>query len=63
MTFGKIIIAEAFIDNASKTIPPVEDFGGQAGGPKYIYRGIFFKFALDWKGIYGDDEYSMKAAR
>jgi hypothetical protein len=62
-TYGKIIISEAFIPNEAKTIKPVEDLGGQAGGPKYIYMGIFMKFALDWKEIYGNDEYSMKAAR
>ena len=32
------------------------------GGEKYIYNGILFKFAIDWKGIYSGDEYAMKAA-
>jgi hypothetical protein len=31
-------------------------------GEKYIWNGILFKFAIDWKDIYGDDEYAMKAA-
>lgn len=44
-----------------KTIKPV-DVGGYAGGEKYITQGILFKFAVDWKGLYGGDEYSMKAA-
>jgi hypothetical protein len=31
-------------------------------GEKYIWNGILFKFAIDWKKIYGSDEYAMKAA-
>jgi hypothetical protein len=26
---------------------------------KYIYHGILFKFATDWLGLYGSDEYAM----
>lgn len=38
------------------------DIGGNAGGEKYIYNGILFKFATDWKKIYDGDQMAMKAA-
>ncbi|ELR11467.1 uncharacterized protein ACA1_122080 [Acanthamoeba castellanii str. Neff] len=60
-TYGKIIISELGLPVEKKTIKPVAA-GGQAGGEKYIVQGIFFKFALDIFGIYGGDEYAMKAA-
>jgi hypothetical protein len=60
--FGKIIISEVFLPYKFKTIKPVSELGGHAGGEKYIYNGILFKFAVDWKGIYSGDEYAMKAA-
>eukprot|EP01133_Synstelium_polycarpum_P013661 gene13661-16088_t len=61
VAYGKIIIEEAFLDVKYKTIRSVPSLGGQAGGEKYIYNGILFKFASDWIGIYGNDEFSMKA--
>jgi hypothetical protein len=60
--FGKIIISEIFVPKKYKTIKPVTGLGGYAGGEKYIYNGILFKFAIDWKDIYGSDEFAMKAA-
>jgi len=60
--FGKIIIAEVFLPRRYRTIKPFVNIGGNAGGEKYIYNGILFKFATDWKKIYGGDEYAMKAA-
>ena len=36
--------------------------GLTAGGEKYLYRNIFFKFSIDCNGIYGSDECAMKAA-
>lgn len=60
--FGKIIISEVFLDDANKTIKASAGFGGNAGGEKYVFNGILFKFAVDWKGIYSSDEYAMKAA-
>eukprot|EP01125_Pyxidicula_operculata_P004215 TRINITY_DN1624_c0_g1_i3.p1 TRINITY_DN1624_c0_g1~~TRINITY_DN1624_c0_g1_i3.p1 ORF type:complete len:788 (+),score=138.75 TRINITY_DN1624_c0_g1_i3:44-2407(+) len=59
--YGKIIISEVFWENKYKTIKSVE-FGGIAGGRKYIHNGILFKFATDWKNIYGSDEAAMKTA-
>ena len=32
-----------------------------AGGPKYVYHGIVFKFATDWQGLYRGDHNAMKA--
>lgn len=60
-TCGKIIISEKNLPNEFKTIRAVE-VGGHAGGQKYIYHGILFKFATDWLRLYGSDEYAMKAA-
>ncbi len=59
--YAKVIISEAQLPPALRTIKPVS-IGGTAGGEKFITHGILFKFALDWKGIYGDDERAMKAA-
>lgn len=39
-----------------------DHLGGQAGGEKYIYHGIIFKFATDWKGLYRGDQYAAKSA-
>eukprot|EP00727_Mastigamoeba_balamuthi_P010015 m51a1_g5636 hypothetical protein (858) ;mRNA; r:832057-834976 len=59
---GKTIIAEAFLPpHAPRTLLPIEA-GGAAGGQKYLVEGIFFKFAVDVHGLYGGDEYAMKAA-
>jgi len=33
-----------------------------AGGIKYVSHNILFKFAVDDQGLYGSDEYAMKAA-
>jgi hypothetical protein len=55
-TFGKIIISERFLPPAARTINPCVSVGGLAGGEKYIYHGILFKFAVDWLNIYGGDQ-------
>jgi len=47
-TYGRIIITENFLPPEKMTIRPAE-VGGTAGGRKYIYRGILFKFAIDQK--------------
>lgn len=60
--FGKIIISEVFLPDSEKTIKAVKSVGGNAGGEKYLFNGILFKFAVDWKGIYSGDEFAMKAA-
>ena len=58
---AKTIIREYHIDPLLKTIKPI-DVGGQAGGPKYVWHDIIFKFAVDWKKIYRGDEFAQKAA-
>jgi hypothetical protein len=60
--YGKIIISEVFLPLKYRTIKPFMDIGGNAGGEKYIYNGILFKFATDWKKIYDGDQMAMKAA-
>jgi hypothetical protein len=45
--YGKIIISERYLPVHEKTIPPALDLDGFAGGEKYIWRGILFKFAID----------------
>lgn len=59
--YGKIIISEVFWDNKYRTIKPLA-VGGAAGGEKFVYNGILFKFAVDWKQIYQSDHAAMKAA-
>jgi hypothetical protein len=58
---AKRIIDEAFLPLHQKTIKPV-DVGGIAGGQKYVYDGIFLKFAIDLFGVYGGDYAAAKAA-
>jgi hypothetical protein len=58
--YGQIIITEVFLKNKFRTIRPFAEVGGNAGGEKFIYNGILFKFAVDWKGIYGSDHAAMK---
>lgn len=58
---AKRIIDEAFLPLHQKTIRPV-DVGGIAGGQKYVYDGIFLKFAIDLFGVYGGDYAAAKAA-
>lgn len=60
--YAKIIISEIFVPDKFKTIKPARAFGGIAGGQKYIHNGILFKFATDWRGLYGSDQVAMKAA-
>ncbi|KAL6070346.1 Clu domain-containing protein [Balamuthia mandrillaris] len=60
--YGKLIIAETFLGDKEKTIRPSSSIGGQAGGQKFLYHGILFKYALDWQNIYGGDDNAMKAA-
>ena len=45
-----------------RTVRPIR-IGGLAGGEKFIESGIMFKFARDWKNIYGgNDNLAAKAA-
>lgn len=60
--YGKLIISEVFLPDENKTIKPTKSIGGNAGGEKYLFNGILFKFAIDWKDIYSSDMYAMKAA-
>jgi len=61
--YGRVIISEQFLPDEQKTILP-STVGGIAGGEKYIIasRGIMFKFATDFKGVYGGDNWAQKAA-
>jgi hypothetical protein len=59
--YAKVIISELHVPVEHKTICPTK-IGGIAGGDKYICGGILFKFALDVRGLYGGDEFAMKAA-
>ncbi|KAH3755977.1 Histidine kinase A [Pelomyxa schiedti] len=59
---GRTIITEAFLPPSKQTIKPLTSTTGVAGGAKYLIDGIFFKFATDLHGLYGGDEFAMKAA-
>jgi hypothetical protein len=62
-TYAKVIISEACVPVAQKTIKPSASMGGVAGGEKFVAGGILFKFAVDWRGLFGgSDEFAMKAA-
>jgi hypothetical protein len=58
---GTTIIEEKFKPADARTIKS-QNVGGVAGGEKYIHDGIFFKFAVDDHGLYGDLERAMKTA-
>jgi hypothetical protein len=54
--YGRIIISEAFLPDAEKTIKPCNVQLGLAGGTKFIVGNILFKFALDTHGLLGSGE-------
>jgi len=60
-TYARIIIGETFLPLEEKTIKPV-DFGGVAGGEKFIVHGILFKFANNRSGLYPDEGAAAKVA-
>eukprot|EP00727_Mastigamoeba_balamuthi_P002391 m51a1_g12149 hypothetical protein (856) ;mRNA; f:1295-4715 len=60
-TYGRIIIAERYLDVSLKTIKPC-NIGGIAGGEKYIICNVLFKFAVDDKGMFQSDESAAKCA-
>jgi hypothetical protein len=55
------LVAELTLPNALKSIQQAQ-VGGIAGGNKYVYHGVFFKFVMDKGGLYGDDAFAAKAA-
>lgn len=58
---GQVIITEKALTYQEKTLKThTQHVGGYAGGEKYLVDGIFFKFAVDNRGLYGDDEHAMK---
>eukprot|EP01116_Phalansterium_solitarium_P021277 TRINITY_DN6548_c0_g1_i1.p1 TRINITY_DN6548_c0_g1~~TRINITY_DN6548_c0_g1_i1.p1 ORF type:complete len:1106 (+),score=432.25 TRINITY_DN6548_c0_g1_i1:73-3390(+) len=67
VTYGKLIINEAFLDAKDKTIKPVPDADerGVAGGEKYVCKGIIFKFAVRTRktaNLFNTDEDASKVA-
>ena len=59
--YAKTIISEYFIEDSLKSIR-VQQIGGQAGGKKFLWRGILFKLAYGNQGPYtGNDEAAAKA--
>lgn len=59
--YGSIIIREQMLPPAKKSIKPAS-VGGVAGGQKFVYEGIFFKFPTDDVGLYGNLENAMRGA-
>ena len=56
------IIEEHASRSERRTVRPIK-IGGLAGGEKFIKCGIIFKFARDWKNLYGGhDDLAAKAA-
>ncbi|CAN0245627.1 unnamed protein product, partial [Ectocarpus fasciculatus] len=63
VTYGKTIISEYFLDFEHKSIKPNKKLGGNAGGMKFVWRGILFKLADGSRGPYmGNDEAAAKGA-
>jgi hypothetical protein len=60
-TYSRIIISELYLPYSQKTIKPF-DYGGVAGGVKYRVNNILFKFAINSRGMYGDDYAASKVA-
>lgn len=59
--YAKTIISEYFLEDSLKSIR-VQEIGGQAGGKKFLWRGILFKLAYANQGPYtGNDEAAAKA--
>ncbi|KAL6054057.1 Clu domain-containing protein [Balamuthia mandrillaris] len=62
--YGKIIITERFLPVSQKTIKPTNHKG--LGGDKFLVNNIYFKFAIDRKGLFGGeragDECAAKVA-
>jgi hypothetical protein len=56
-----VIIKERHVNVAKKTIKPLT-CQGIAGGEKYLYDSIFFKYAVDQNHLFGSDEFAMKVA-
>jgi len=59
---GKQIIRERNLPLHLKTIRPMCQNMGIAGGEKFKHNGIFFKYAIDTNGLYGGDAFAMKVA-
>ena len=59
---GKEIINEKNLHISQKTIKPLTNINGIAGGEKYQVKGIFFKFSQNSNNLYGNDENAMKVA-
>jgi hypothetical protein len=55
-------VDEVSLPNEKKSIAP-KDFGGIAGGSKFLENGIFIKFASDLFGIYGGESLAMKVRK
>ena len=59
---SKVVVAERGVRDDDRRRIKKASVGGVAGGEKFIYRGVFLKFALDVSGFYGGHEFSQKAA-
>lgn len=55
-------IVDDLLRPASQRVFRSVDVGGVAGGLKFVAHNIFFKFARDVHGLFGGDEFAMKAA-
>eukprot|EP00727_Mastigamoeba_balamuthi_P014552 m51a1_g9721 hypothetical protein (2366) ;mRNA; r:1452232-1471747 len=60
-TVGSTIISEVHLPHSRKTVCQNTKMGGVAGGQKFLTHGIFFKFSIDHRNMYGGDEFAGKA--
>lgn len=62
-TYAQAIITEHPLSADDRMIKPSGEFGGVAGGPKYLARGLLFKLASEADArIYGSAESARKTA-
>jgi hypothetical protein len=55
--------AAVIVDSNPPLIAPSSNVGGQAGGEKFVFGGVLFKCAKDWRHLYGSECNAQKAAK
>ena len=59
---ARLIVNELSLPDPLKTVKPAAQFGGHAGGTKYVCNATLFKLAVDDHGLYGGTANAQKAA-
>lgn len=51
------------VTESERLVPPIQQQSGLAGGVKFKFGNVFFKFARDAHGIYRDDFSAQKVGQ